>query len=92
MSKVATLLKGQEVGQFITEGLSEVLRKYAGTNERREASSESGLSVYTLDSIIVRRIPLTDRNYAGLAAVVNETIKKCKGTEADVEFLESLLQ
>lgn len=89
--KVDTLLKGQEIGQYITEELSELLKKHSGSKERAEASIKSDVGIYTIQSLIVRRNPLTESNYAGLVAVVETTINKCKGTEADVEYLQSLL-
>lgn len=90
--KVATLLKGQEVGQFITEELSNMLKKHAGSKERARAALNSGVGIWTIQSLIVRRNPLTESNYAGLVEVVNETIKKCKASEADVKYMQSLIQ
>lgn len=83
-------LKGQEIGQLITTKLSELLKKHAGNKVRAKASVKSEVGMYTIQSLIVRRIPLTEGNYKGIVAVVEEVIEKCKNDAEDLKTLESL--
>lgn len=92
MSKTAaTLLKGQEVGHYITEELSELLMKHTGGAERSAAAYKSGVGIYTITSLIQRKNLITEGNYPGLVEVVKETIKKIDEAKVDAEVLQTLL-
>lgn len=77
------LLRGEQYGQFLSENLVSLLRKYTDKNDRASAVTLTGVSHDTVVKVISRTNPLTRYNAQAIAVLVEIGISKCDVTIAE---------
>ncbi|WP_417868002.1 hypothetical protein [Xanthomarina gelatinilytica] len=85
------ILKDEKIGSYISEKLSNYLKKYTTKNDRETVAENTSVGVYTIRNVANRSNTLSEENSKAIAELIRIAISKCENAIDDAgDALEEL--
>lgn len=84
--------KADQIGQFISDDLSNYLRQFTSFSERHITGHNMGLSGRTCHALIMQERKVTQKTYPALLAIVSLAIQNCKKATEEAKQAESFMK
>jgi len=84
-------IRGEKLGQMISEELSDILQKYITKNDRAEIAAITGVGFHTVMKVITRGNTLSRNNSKAVVEMIKLAIVRCDESIIDAGLAKQKL-